>query len=218
MSVEVLLLVLIAGITLLAYMIAINAHGPTRLGLSYLIATVMLAGTVWLIVQHVNNNLDSQKAAELRRLGMEKQLAEKRLKSQQQQLMENKERMAAATKINAIVTRGTNTAVALTNINLQDRTVDLDVLIGRAAIKGKEAREIKDDVERLTVDSEYFSDALSALKEAVQLLNEAAYYYKSYYYSEDADQEELRERILLQKARASRKKFQDVADIMTSIQ
>ena len=59
MSVEILLLGVLIGITLLGYMIAINSHGPTRLSTSLLIATVILVGTVWAIIQHANYG-DSQ--------------------------------------------------------------------------------------------------------------------------------------------------------------
>ena len=47
MSIEILLLGIACSMTLLAYMIAINAHGTTRLSLSYFLATLMLAGNVW---------------------------------------------------------------------------------------------------------------------------------------------------------------------------
>ena len=76
MSIEILLLGILVGITLLGYMIAINSHGPTRLSVSYLIATLILAGTVWAIVQHVNYG-DSKKQQEMyRRLELEKKKAE----------------------------------------------------------------------------------------------------------------------------------------------
>ena len=67
MGVEVYLLCSFVGLTLLAYMVAINSHGPTRLSVSYLIATLMLAGTVWAIVQHVNTGLDERKMEEFKR-------------------------------------------------------------------------------------------------------------------------------------------------------
>lgn len=211
MSVEILLMVNIAGITLLAYMIAINAHGPTRLGISYLLATIMLAGSVWVVVQHVNTGIDSKKVEEIRRLDSEKQLAEERLKSQEEALRKNRERLAITGKINAIITAGTALATTMQSVDLQDRNVDLDGLIARAVSKGKESRDMKDDFEKLKISDRHFDQSLAALKEAIQLVGEAAYYYKSFYYSEDTDQEQLRERIMRQKSRAAREKFQAAA-------
>ncbi len=123
MSVEVLLLALACGMTILAYMIAINAHGPTRLSLSYLMATIMLAGTVWGIVQYVNTDLDSRKMEELKRLETEKKIAEARIQSQEEALRANKERMGQAAKLNTIIATGTGLASAMINIDLQDRGV-----------------------------------------------------------------------------------------------
>ena len=45
---------------------------------------------------------------------------------------------------------------------------------------------------------------------------EAAYLYRSYYHSEDSDQEELRERIMRQKSRAAGELFDKVKDRLSS--
>ncbi len=83
MSVEILLLAVMGGITLLAYMVAINSHGPTRLSISYLIATVILAGTVWVTVQYVNNDQNIRNSEEVKRLEQEKQKAEEQICSRE---------------------------------------------------------------------------------------------------------------------------------------
>ena len=67
-TVDVLLLAALGGITLLAYMIAINAHGPIRLSLSYLLATCHLAGTVYVTVQYVNSTADRRTAEQIQKL------------------------------------------------------------------------------------------------------------------------------------------------------
>jgi hypothetical protein len=216
MSVEILLLAVLAGIALLAYMIAINAHGPTRLGLSYLIATIILAGTVWAVVQHVNSGLDTKKVEEIKRLELEKKLAEERIRSQEEALRENKQRMGFAGKLNAIITKGTGEASTMINIDLQDRSSSLDALMARANETVKVTRETKNELEKLKVEDEFFRESVTLMKEAVDLLNEAAYYYSRYYRSEDPDQEALRERIMRQKAKAAYEKLQKASAMVAS--
>jgi hypothetical protein len=216
MSIEVLLLALACGMTILAYMIAINAHGPTRLSLSYLMATVMLAGTVWGIVQYVNTDLDSRKMEEFKRLESEKKLAEARVESQEEMLKENKERMQFATRLNAIITTGTGLASTMINVSLQDGGADLEVLMGKATDMKKKTDDLKNNFEKITSTDAFFNEPLALLKNAIQSLSEAAYYYRSFYYSEDSEQEELRERVLRQKARSAYDTFQKASSMIAS--
>lgn len=216
MSVEVLLLALACGMTILAYMIAINAHGPTRLSLSYLMATVMLAGTVWGIVQYVNTDLDARKIAEIKRLETEQKKAEARIQSQEEALRANKQRMTFSGKINTIVTTGTGLASSMINVDLQDRGSDLEILMGRASTMKKKTDELKNNFEKLKTSDSFFSEPMNHLKEAMKTLSEAAYYYRSFYYSEDSEQEHLRERIMRKKARAAYSSFQKVSGIIAT--
>jgi len=208
MSTEVLMLALACGMTMLAYMIAINAHGSTRLSLSYLMATIMLAATVWGIVQYVNNGQNAQKMEQIRQIESEKRLAEARAQTQEEALKANKERMSAAARLSTFISTGTGLASAMINIDLQDRGADLEVLMGRAAETKRKADDLKSSFEKSGTYDNSFNETISLLKEAIQSLSEAAYYYRSFYYSEDSEQEDLRERVLRQKARAAYDKFQ----------
>jgi len=208
MTIEVMMLAIACGMTILGYMIAINAHGSTRLSLSYLMATIMLAGTVWGIVQYVNSDLDAQKMEQIRRIEAEKKLAESRMQSQEEALKANKERMGVATKLGAIISTGTGLASTMINIDLQDRDAQLEVLMGRAGETKRKADELKGTFEKTETFDSSFNVTVGLLKEAIQSLTEAAYYYRSFYYSEDSEQEDLRERVLRQKARVAYDKFQ----------
>ena len=216
MSSEVLLLALACGMTILAYMIAINAHGPTRLSLSYLMATIMLAGTVWGIVQYVNTGLDARNMEEIKRLESEKKMAEERIQSQEEALRANKERMALVSKLNTIITTGTGFASTMINIDLQDRSIDLDILMGKANSIKKKTEELKTEYERLSFNDSFFNEPVSLMNDAMKFLTEAAYYYRSFYYSDDSEQEDLRERVLRQKARAAYATFQKVSALIAS--
>lgn len=216
MSIEVLLLAIACGLTILAYMIAINAHGTMRLSLSYLMATIMLVATVWGIVQYVNTDLDAQKMAEFKRLESEKRIAEARIQSQEEALRFNKERMNFATRLNAFITTGTGLASTMINVDLQDRSADLEVLMGKASEIKKKTDELKNDFDKITTTDDFFNEPMALLKAAIQSLSEAAYYYRSFYYSEDSEQEHLRERVLRQKARSAYDSFQKTSALIVS--
>jgi hypothetical protein len=212
MNVDIMLLIMMGAITLVAYMVAFNAHGPVRLSLSYLLATILLAGTVWTIVQHVNLGMDK----EFMTLQIEKTQAEQRALSQEEALKTNKERMSFATRLNIMITSGTALATSLINIDLQDKSADLETLIGRAVETKKRVETFKQDFEKLTTTDIFFNESLVLIKAGVLLLVEAAQYFQQYYYSEDSSQESLRERILRQKAREAYEKFQKASVLIAS--
>jgi hypothetical protein len=214
MSLEILLLGVFVGLTLLAYMVAINAHGPVRLGLSYLIATAMLAGTVWAIVQHVNTKINNQKVEEIKRLEMEKDRAEQKAVTQERALIENKGRLAFAAKLNAVITKGTSLSSTMTNLNLQDGSVDLDGLMGRANEMTRQTGDFRQDFEKVRASDTMYTESMNLIGTAAQLLTEAAYYYRSYYHSEDSDQEQVRERMMRQKAREAGDKLQKASSMI----
>jgi molybdenum cofactor biosynthesis enzyme MoaA len=216
MSTDVMLLVIMCGMTLIAYMIAINAHGPVRLSLSYLLATFLLAANVWAIVQHVNIGLDTIKAEELRRLEAEKRQIEERVLSQEEALRANKDRMGFAAKLNAVITSGTGHGNVMRNADLQDRNANLETLLARAIDVKKKVAALKNEFEQLSTTDNFFAEPFTLIKDGIQLLTEAAQYYHQYYYADDSDQEALRERIMRQKAANANEKFQKASVLIAS--
>lgn len=216
-SVEVLMLAIACGMTLLAYMIAINAYGPTRLGLSYLIATVMLAATVWGIVQYVNADQDVKKMAEFKQLEMEKKQAEERVKQQEEVLRASNEKMRIASNLNQIITTGTGYASALISVDLQDPSAELAMLKARASDSKKKSEELKVKFEEMPVKAGVYTEATELIGIAIESLTEATKNYRSYYFSEDSDQERLRERLLRQKARNAYDNFQKASSQIASL-
>jgi len=219
MSVEILLLLVLGAVTLVAYMVAINAHGTKRLAVSYLIATAILVVSVWATVQYVNSGDNRKKMEEFKKLESEKQKAEDQMHSQeaamQVAMRENKERLSLATRLNSIITRSTALATAMTNANLRDMNSELDVLVGRAADSKRKAEDLLDEIGKMKVTDSLFSQSTSLIKEALKQLAEAAQYYVLYYRAEDSAQEELRERIMRQKSTSSHDLLQKAATLIT---
>lgn len=208
MNTEILLLALACGMTLLAYMVAINAHGPTRLSLSYLLATVMLAGTVWCIVQYVNIGVDSKKIEVLNKLEQEKRLAEEKALSNEEQLRANKDRMAKIAHLNKVISIGSGYATSLISVNLQDASLELDGLLARTSEMKKKIDDLNTEFLSVPVQDVFFTESMTMLNDAMKLLTEAATYYRLYYQAVDSTQELNREKVLRQKARDAYELFQ----------
>lgn len=207
MSIEVLLLGIACGMTLLAYMIAINAHGPTRLSLSYFLATVMLAANVWGVIQYVNNDRDTRKMQELKRLEAENRIAEEKIMEQEQNLKAHKEKLGMAAMFNAVVTTGISLSSSMLNLNLQDESLEIDALIARANDCKRKIEKLKGEYQNMQFSNTFLPDAREGVTAAIQLLGEAAQNYRNYYYAEDTQQEDLREKLLRQKAKLAYDKF-----------
>jgi hypothetical protein len=197
-------------------MVATAAHGPTRLSISYLLATMILAGTLWATVQHVNSGLDKMKTEKLRRLEKEKQQAEARVRSQEQTLMESRKRLAFAGKLNAVITEGSGLATAMMNTDLRDYSVEFNVLIGRAAKTREAAEEVGEEFDRILAErtDDYYTKSTELVKEGIGNLTEATKYYYLYFRSDDSAQEELRERVMRQKARKAYELFRNASDLI----
>jgi hypothetical protein len=221
MSVEILLLALLGAITLLAYMVAINSHGTARLAFSYLIATVILAGSVWATVQYVNTDINAKKIEEFKRLESEKQKAEDQMKSQEQQytaaMRLSKEHMAVAARLHDVLTNATGLATMMINTDLHDMSTDLDALVARSVDTKRRCDQALDDFNKTKIADTFFSDGISLIKEGLATLAEASQYYYLYFKAEDSAQEELRERIMRQKARIASDTLQKASSLITSL-
>jgi hypothetical protein len=217
MSTEILLLAILGSLTVLAYMVAINSRGPTRLSISYLLATILLAGTVTSIVQYVNSDIDKREMEKVKQLEFEKQQAEQRIQAQDQALRQNKEHSVFATKLTTYLTTGTGFATTMVNVDLRDMSVELDQLIARSNDMKKKVADFKADCEKVSPTDSGFTQIMQIIKDGITGLAEAAQYYSLYYRSEDSAQEELRERIMRQKARVSLEKFQQASALVASM-
>jgi hypothetical protein len=219
MSIEVLLLIVLGALTLVAYIVALNSHGPTRLAISYLLATSILIATVWVTVQYVNSGDNRRKMEEFKKLETEKLKVEEQMQSQQaamqQAIRENKERLAVAGRFNAIITKGTALATTMINVDLRDQSAELDMLVGRAADTKKKVEEMSGDFDKMKVSDTLFTQTQSLIKESVKQLTEAAQYYYLYFRAEDSAQEELRERIMRQKATEAHNLLQKASSLVT---
>jgi hypothetical protein len=218
MTVEILFLITLCSVTVLGYMIAINAHGAVRLSISYLLATLLLAVSVYSIVERVNASADREKLNALKqveKLEIEKQKTEELLRSKDETLQETKERTAFAAGLNGIITSASAVANRVKNIELRGGSDDLDPLLAQANAMRNKAVELKANFDKLNFRPNFYPDAVPLVREALEQTVEACRYYATYYHAEDAVQERERERLMRVKAQAASDNFEKANELIS---
>jgi hypothetical protein len=220
-NVQILLLIVLGAITLLAYMIALNAQGPKRLAVSYLIATGLLVVCVWTTIQYVRSGDELKKKEELIRLENEKQKAEEQMHAQEAAmnaaLTENKERLALAGRIGGIISRGSGLSSSIINTNLGDMNAELETLLSKANETKRKVDDLSAEFDKIVLSDTAFTQVFSIIKDAFKQMHEAVQYYVLYYHAEDSSQEELREKIMRQKATTSHDLLMKAQTLISSI-
>jgi len=199
MSVEVLLMAVLIALTIVAYMIAINARGLWRLTSSFLFATCMLGGTVWVIVEHYN--LESRAAMQKERLKFENEIraAEERLQSKEHAL----ERTGGASTVLTIISQANSYASLLIVKKLHDSNLSHSQLIARAAQTQQQIERLQSEISESIQIINQFPEAARLIESAMTHLSEATRLYRQYYFSENSAAERTAERLLRQNARSA---------------
>lgn len=216
MTVEILLIAIACGITLLAYMIAINAHGAVRISFSYFLATMMLAGSVWLIVQYVNRDLEEKRKLEIVRIEEKRKAeAETFRKNAEAMVEKNKLQSSYTAKLVIFISNASSIANQILSVDLQNRNVDYETLVGRAAETRRKVDELSKQYREMDSLEASMPDQYVIIKDGLKSLTDAAINYKSYYLSEDSTQEMQREKALRYKAKDALDKFNKAESLLS---
>jgi hypothetical protein len=193
MNVEILLLLLFVFLTVIAYMIAINSRGIWRLTLSFLLATCMLGGTVWVIILQYSTTAKSAIRAERSRFETEK-------KELLQTIGQN-EHMTNAARMSHLIAQANVFAVMLQRERLQDQDASHERLVGRATNTGERVSALQNEINSYRQVLTKFPEAAKLLEEAMAELKEACRLYRAYYFAENSSAEQAAERQIRQKAK-----------------
>ena len=199
MGTETLFLALLVFLTVIAYMIAINAHGVWRLTLSFLLATCMLGGTVWAIILQYSTTTKTAVLVERRRLEAER----KEFMQDKEQALA-KEQMGNAARASQLVAQAKNLAASLQAEALQDPAYTYEQLVARSAASEQRFAALQSEVDAYGQVVALYPDAAKLLTEAMAELKEACKLYRSYYYAENSAAEQARERQMKQRAGKAR--------------
>jgi hypothetical protein len=96
-------------------------------------------------------------------------------------------------------------------------SMDLDALVGRSVDTKRRCDQARADFEKIKMTDSLFSESLSLIRDGLKTLAEASQYYYLFFKAEDAAQEELRERIMRQKARIASETLQKAGSQITSL-
>jgi len=197
MGMELLILVSLVFLTIIAYMIAINARGVWRLTLNFLLATCMLGGTVWVIILQYSTTTKAAVQNERRRLDAERM----ELLQDREQTLAMKEQVGNAARISQIIVRINGFAAVLQAETLQDPNYSREQLVARAVAAEQRLTSLQNDIDGYRDITAKYPDAAKLLAEAMAELKEACKNYNSYYYAENSAAEQSRERQMKQRAR-----------------
>lgn len=220
-SSEVLMLILLTSITVIAYMIAINSQGVTRMSLSYLLATVLLATNVFTVVQYANTKATKRLAANYEeKIASEKHRVEEtvenknRLKQKALESAEREKRSVEVIKYTTFLNKAIKLATELQHIKLRDYSLEYDQLTARAQVKKSKAIKLINEFNRLSPTLYYNNETSGSVKTALKKLQKSAQYCKLYYSAENRGQEVAREEIVKSNAQEG---LEILSGIKTSI-
>ncbi len=213
------LLVVLGAITVSAYMTAINALGVARITISFFLATVLLAGTVIVIIQYV------EQRQEVREKKMQQQKLQEMVTKQQQRLEEVKREMRrqlsqkrqtieAAREIESNVTRAEKLASFISNVNLTDRSLSLNELMDRASGTRKRVAELESTITKLQQKHANFSEVFEPIQQGMKSLSSASQYFYSYYHAETGAQEQRWENKMRVQANAAQSHFEKARQLI----
>lgn len=227
MNAEKLALLILTGITILGFMVALNAKGITRLSISFLMATLLLALNVVGVVQYLNNptpektESNTQTIAEQERLMLEQQIAEKQQaeaaeKEKQKRIENQRNKEKEAVKIASFLRESSDIAAKLRTVQLHDFTLEYSQLVARAQQVYSSVLKKEEELGKMTVGIAYYKSVTSDMKTSLEALKKAAKYYKLYYKANDEQQERVRENIIRSSAKEAQNGFDRVLKIVNS--
>lgn len=230
LSVEHLALFILGAITLLSFMIAINAQGVTRLSVSFFIATIILVMTVFAMavvipnsvykaVQQVDDQVTKEKAqsekdALARQLEEQKQM----ITAKNERLKLEREKSLTQEKIRIIsqLNKFSSIASQLKSVQLHDFSLEYSQLTAKAYAMNNKVKRAKADFSSLSPEIEHFKSVVPDIEEGLKKLEKAAQYYRLYYKAEDERQERVRESIIRSNSREAEKAFRMASKIVNS--
>lgn len=222
---EIISILVLTSVTLLAFMIAINAKGISRISISFLMATVILVMDVFVIVAHINTPTEEDLAKNREKVLSDKMILAKQLEEQKQMIAAKNERIKIeqeksrnqeVIKISAQLNSLKGIASNLKSVQLHDYTLDYSQLTARAHAMSNKVKRAKADFASLSSELEHFESVVSEINEGITKLEKSVKYYKLYYKANDERQERVREGIIRSSAQEAEKSFNIVSKIVNS--
>ena len=189
MTTEILLLAVLAALTIVALMIAINSRGKWRATLSSLLAVCMLGGTTWVFALQYSSTAGAD--AQLERHNLE---------------LEGLPRGKSGQK--AEVSSLLAEASGLANVLLTDRMYEpgytREQLLARAGGAEQRLETLQQELISHKQALNSYPTVAKHLEQALDELKAACHVYRNYYFAENADAEISTEKLLRMKAKTAK--------------
>jgi phosphate/sulfate permease len=219
MSTQILLLAVLGAITISAYMSAINARGVARIAISYFLATVVLAATVYAIIQHVEQRQQRQeKIAQQEKL--EEMLAQQQEKLEEvkkqirREVMHKQQTIEAARDIERRLDKAVELATFIANVNLTDRSLSLNELMDRAQGTRTRMQQLKTELNEAREQYPEYADVFEPVQQGIEALSSASQYFYSYYHAETSAQESRWENQMRANAQKAHTLFKEARSLL----
>ncbi len=228
---EVLGLIAVTGITIIGFMIALNAQGITRISISFLMATFLLAVNVFAVVQYINNPDptqvtvaapldDSKEQASRERMALAKQLSEEKAfveaQNEQVRLKRTAAKEGEVVKMSAFLDKCSKLAEQLGRAKMQNYALEYSQLVAKAQRASASTSALEKEFETLSAELAHLQGVSGDVAEGLAKLKSAAKFYKLYYRANDSHQESSRERRMRSDAKEAKELFSVTRKIINS--
>lgn len=223
MEIQVYLLILMAAVTLSAFVSAVNSRGTARVVLSYIFAGLTLLLTVFSVLKYMSDQELAQKEAEkakyeeqLRQAELQRQAEEEaRLAASQNSGVEGEKKCKV--DLVSIAGNGSSIARAILNVDVEDEKADYDALLARSSSLKGQAFELKRKLGEVQVPAgnTALEDGKKAVEKGLNSLTVAANYFNLYFKAEDEDEEDERYDLYKQNAKAAVSGFTKASELLS---
>lgn len=174
----------IFSLSILGFLIAINSRGPVRAAFSYVLATALLVGSLFELVNYINEQKIRSLQVRQAPVAPEPPPPPKKEDNKDQEY---------AQVIHSISSRAKEITRSLSGLDLQDESVEIETYFAKAGAARNRASELSREFARRPAPEQGFGGARDALTKGLTQTMAAAKYLDLYFKSEDEFEEEKRE-------------------------
>jgi hypothetical protein len=207
MSTELLLLAVLAALTVVALMIAINSRGKWRATLSSLLAVCMFGGTTWVFALHYSKTANADAQGERHSLELEK------LRGESSPPGAN----AGEAAVSSLVAEASGLANLLLTDKMYEPGYTREQLMARAGGAEQRLEALQQEVRNSKLALDRYPTVTMHLESALAELKAACHVYRNYYYAENTDEEVSTERLLRLKAKTAKDSLAKAEKLIISI-
>ncbi len=201
----------IFALSIIGFLIAINSRGPVRAAFSYVLATALLVGSLFELVNYINE----QKIRTLQVRQTPVVAPEPAPPPPAPKKEENNKDQEYAQAIRSTASRAKEITRSLSGLDLQDESVEIETYFAKAAAARNRASELSREFARRPAPEQGFGGARDALTKGLAQTMAAAKYLDLYFKSEDEFEEEKREQAFRASVRQANS-FLDQADALVT--